>query len=203
MRTIRRIATIAATAAALAIGPVATAQAASPEIVDPAGDARTSLGVNQGAIDIRAVDVAVDGAQLTYTIQVDAYPALENRLNSYTVEFVRSDGRLVSATASNAPTPPGSRYGFGTALLFDRVDVDPENPDPSIYGVGGTAVVDRATDRITLSFPIDAVRAESERTGVPVLGAAFDAARAQSSTATNFRVVATDTASGGAFTLGG
>ncbi|GAA3236468.1 hypothetical protein GCM10017691_34720 [Pseudonocardia petroleophila] len=41
------------------------------------------------------------------------------------------------------------------------------------------------------------------RTGVPVLGAAFDAARAQSSTATNFRVVATDTASGGAFTLGG
>ncbi len=203
MRQVRHFAAVLAAAATLTLGAAGTAQAATPEIVDPAGDARTSLGVNVSEIDIRSVDVAVEGATLTYTIQVGAYPAFENRNNGYTVELIRPDGTRLYAQASNAPNAPGPRLGFGVAVLFDRFNSDPENPDPSIYSVGGTAAVDRATDRITLRFPVDAVQAETARTGVTVLGAAVSGSRADSIQSTSFRVIATDSAFGGPFTIGG
>ncbi|GAA2555996.1 hypothetical protein [Pseudonocardia hydrocarbonoxydans] len=198
MRTIRRIATIAATAAALAIGPVATAQAASPEIVDPAGDARNSFNVNIDEVDIRAVDVASNGTTLTYTIQVGDFPALQNRTYVYDVALTLPGGVVLHAAATNA-NPPLSRLEFRDALL----SVGGFGEDDFQYAVPGTSSVDRTTDTVTLSFPVAAVEAESAARGIEVIGAAVSASRADSSSSTNFRVVATDTASGGAFTLGG
>lgn len=198
MRTIRRIAAIAATAAALAVGPVATAQAASPEIVDPAGDARNALNVNIDEIDIRSVDVASDGTTLSYTIQVDDFPALQNRTYAYTVALTLPGGVVLNAGATNA-NPPLSRLEFRDALL----SVGGFGEDDFQYAVAGTSSVDRTTDTVTLSFPVAAVEAESAARGIDVIGAAVSGSRADSSSATNFRVVATDSAFGGAFVLGG
>lgn len=198
MRTIRRIATIAATAAALAIGPVATAQAASPEIVDPAGDARNSFNVNIDEIDIRSVDVASDGGILTVAFQVDDFPALQNRTYTYTLAFTLPGGVPLYATATNA-NPSESRLEFRNALLSTPIGID-TGPD---YAVTGTSSVNRATDIVTLTFPIAAVTAQSDATGIPVLGATVTDVQAFSSSATNSRVVATDSAAGGSFVLGG
>lgn len=197
MRTVRRIATIAATAAALAVGPVATAQAASPEIVDPAGDARNSFNVNIDEVDIRSVDVASDGTTLTYTVQVGDIPALQNRTSVFDVALTLPGGVVLHAAATNA-NPPQSRLEFRDALL----SVGGFGEDDFRYAVPGTSSVDRTTDTVTLSFPVAAVETESAARGIEVIGAAVSGSRADSSSSTNFRVVATDTASGGAFTLG-
>lgn len=198
MRTVRRIATIAATAAALAVGPVAAAQAASPEVVDPSGDARNSFNVKIDEIDIRSVDVASDGTNLTYTFQVGDFPALQNRTYAYSLGVRLPDGRFLYASASNS-NPPASRLEFRNAQL--STPSDGENaPD---YAVSGTSSVNRATDTVTLSFPLAAVAAESASTGIAVLGTTVTNVEASSSSATDFRVVATDTAAGGPFVLGG
>ena len=198
MRTVRRLAAVLATAAALSLGAAGPAQAATPQAVDPAGDARNAFGVNVTEIDLRSVTVASDGTTLTYTLQVGDFPALQTRTYSYRVALTLPGGQVLDAGASNA-NPPSTRLEFRNALL----SIGGVGEDDFLYAVPGTSSVDRATDRITLSFPVAAVEAESAARGIDVLGVTAAGLRADSSSATNVRVVATDTAFGGPFTIGG
>lgn len=56
---------------------------------------------------------------------------------------------------------------------------------------------------MTLRFPVAAVTAQSDSTGTPVLGTTVTDVRASSSASTDLRVVATDSATGAPFVLGG
>lgn len=202
MRTIRRIAAVTATAAALALSTAAAA--AGPEVVDPAGDARTPLGLNEPAVDLRSVDVAAGADALTVTFEVQNFPALQNRGYFYSARISVPGSPDLFASASNG-SDPDPRLGFTTATLVNgsSAGIGEDNGEPSsIYFVAGSASVDPTTDRVTLSFPRAAVEAESARLGIPVFGAAATGVRADSISSTPFRIVATDAASGGPFVIG-
>lgn len=200
-RLLRGAALSALLTTTLALGAAVSATPATAagtlEVVDPAGDARNAFGVNVAEVDLRSVDVATTGSDLTYTFQVDDFPALQNRIYTYALSVRLPDGRFLTAAASNA-NPPESRLAFRSAGLT----IGGLGEDDFEYAVVGTSSVDRGTDTVTLRFPLEAVRTESAVRGIPVLGAPVTQVEASSSASTYFRVVATDSAFGMPFVIG-
>lgn len=206
MRTIRRIAAIAVTTAALALGPVAVAHAAPthPQVTDVRGDARAG-GVNYPEADIMTTDVVAAGSDLIVTVAVNRLPArplVGQRDNSYTVAFDLPGNDVLYAFANNFSTDAFAPT-FSTSLALNPC-FDPEgNCDTGIptFGVAGTVVEDRVAGTLTLRYPLSEITAASTEVGVATIGATVG--RIDVNTRSESFTVATDSASSTEpFTLG-
>lgn len=198
MRTIRRIAAIAATTAALALGPVATAHAAPahPQVTDVTGDARAG-GVNYPEADIVTTDVVATGSDLVVTVALNRLPArplIGQRDNSYTVAFDLPGDDVLFAFADNFSTGAFAPT-FSTSLGLNPCFDSEGNCDPAVptFGVAGTVVEDRQAGTLTLRYPLSAITAASTEVGVATVGATVG--RIDVSTRSEYFTVATDSAS--------
>ncbi len=137
---LRRWVTGTGLAALITVAAASGASASThPQILDPAGDAKDSLGINHADIDILSTDVSTVGANLVIAIRVA-------NLGIVDVSSSRIYGQDISWGGSGG-TAQTSYAGYATF------------GDGDSQGAIGTSVFDHSTSTVTMTFAIADINA--------------------------------------------